>query len=497
MSVLYEFGEFRLDPQRRLLVNGKGEPLWLVPRAFDALLLLVSRPGELLEKALLMKALWPRVIVADNSLDQIMSRLRRTLGESTAPSSFISTERGRGYRFVAEVATLAVPDRAATDLVSVQLPGSGAAPESRAAPPTADSQAYQLYLQARTLSVRPSPDNLRAACELLRAAIARDPLFVRAIAHLALLRTVFIAFDIPMKDALKTAEREARSALEVDPALARGHQALGNVFAARGAWNEAEQHYDAACRFEEDPDARVTRIWQLTQSVGHLRLSLQQAVSIDPLAPSQPLGAIAAAVASLLLGLDSEAERHAGLAEAFGWPRSHPALRDIHSQLAVRAGRFREAADCMSSELSLPMRAAGGAEAIELLCAALEKPDCRDGAVVALRSLISGIPPEQFGLVDRRRVLLWLTMLGALDEAFALAHASLDYFARTDMVGIQWGVLWMPEMQPFRRDPRFQDIVARLRFADYWTRHGPPDDHELQDGLLTCGAPHVMSQSGS
>lgn len=71
-------------------------------------------------------------------------------------------------------------------------------------------------------------------------------------------------------------------------------------------------------------------------------------------------------------------------------------------------------------------------------------------------------------------------MLDALDEAFQLANASLDHFARSGMVGTQWGMLWMPEMRPFRRDARFQRFVERLRLPDYWRHHGPPDSEIAQ-----------------
>src|SRR5689334_7875820 len=102
----YEFDRFVVDANQRLLfAAGSSAPIDLPPRAFEALLYLVERPGELLSKRELLKALWPGVIVEENSLNQVISLLRRVLGETPSEHRFIVTAPGRGYRFVAAVRT--------------------------------------------------------------------------------------------------------------------------------------------------------------------------------------------------------------------------------------------------------------------------------------------------------------------------------------------------------------------------------------------------------
>jgi hypothetical protein len=44
----------------------------------------------------------------------------------------------------------------------------------------------------------------------------------------------------------------------------------------------------------------------------------------------------------------------------------------------------------------------------------------------------------------------------------------------------------MREMLPFRQDPRFQTLVARMGMFEYWKKYGPPDNCELRDGKLIC-----------
>ncbi len=88
----------------------------------------------------------------------------------------------------------------------------------------------------------------------------------------------------------------------------------------------------------------------------------------------------------------------------------------------------------------------------------------------------------------RKRLILWYTRLGALDLAFDLAERSLDVYGREEHVGGAWGVLWVPEMQPFRDDPRFQHFASRLRLIEYWSEYGPPDGYALSGSMLRSAA---------
>jgi DNA-binding winged helix-turn-helix (wHTH) protein len=103
MHTTYAFGEFVAHPARRLLTRGSGELVHIHPKAFDALICLLRRPGEVIPRAELAHTLWPKVIVEDNNLSQTIRALRRALGDGTPPHRFISTIPRRGYQFVAPV----------------------------------------------------------------------------------------------------------------------------------------------------------------------------------------------------------------------------------------------------------------------------------------------------------------------------------------------------------------------------------------------------------
>ena len=98
---LYEFEEFRLDPQKRTLWRGD-ELIALTPKAFDTLLVLIESQGQLILKDDLMKEVWPDSFVEESNLTQTIFMLRKALGQ-TRDQGYIVTVPGRGYRFTADV----------------------------------------------------------------------------------------------------------------------------------------------------------------------------------------------------------------------------------------------------------------------------------------------------------------------------------------------------------------------------------------------------------
>ena len=99
---IYEFGPFRLDAQKRLLVR-EGAPVKLFPKEFDTLLALVEHSGEVLDKDELMQRVWPDAIVEEGNLTTNISHLRKALNEKPHQHQYIVTVPGQGYRFVAGV----------------------------------------------------------------------------------------------------------------------------------------------------------------------------------------------------------------------------------------------------------------------------------------------------------------------------------------------------------------------------------------------------------
>ena len=98
----YEFGPFRLDARKRLLMR-EGEIVPLKPKAFDTLLALVEEGGHILEKDALMRRVWPDTSVEEGNLTFNISSLRKALGDDPRRHEYIVTIPGEGYKFVAGV----------------------------------------------------------------------------------------------------------------------------------------------------------------------------------------------------------------------------------------------------------------------------------------------------------------------------------------------------------------------------------------------------------
>ncbi|MEW6211043.1 MAG: winged helix-turn-helix domain-containing protein [Acidobacteriota bacterium] len=99
---IYEFGPFRIDAVKRLLMRN-GETVPLTPKCFDTLLALIESDGEAVSKDELMQRIWPDSFVEESNLTYNISLLRRALGERANEHQYIVTVPGRGYRFVAAV----------------------------------------------------------------------------------------------------------------------------------------------------------------------------------------------------------------------------------------------------------------------------------------------------------------------------------------------------------------------------------------------------------
>ena len=99
---IYEFGEFRLDAVRMLLLHD-GEVVPLQPKAFDLLQALLESGGRLLSKGELLNEVWRGQFVEEGNLTQNISILRKALCENRGERRYILTVPGHGYRFVATV----------------------------------------------------------------------------------------------------------------------------------------------------------------------------------------------------------------------------------------------------------------------------------------------------------------------------------------------------------------------------------------------------------
>src|SRR5215831_4949088 len=86
----YEFGPFRLDKAKHLLLRD-GQAVPLTPKALETLLMLVENRQRVVEKDDLMQLIWPDSFVEEGSLTRNIYLLRKTLGENPNDHRYIVT----------------------------------------------------------------------------------------------------------------------------------------------------------------------------------------------------------------------------------------------------------------------------------------------------------------------------------------------------------------------------------------------------------------------
>ncbi|HWT36950.1 MAG TPA: winged helix-turn-helix domain-containing protein [Paraburkholderia sp.] len=100
----YSFGPFFLFPDKRQLVC-HGKQVKLGGRALDILIALVRRAGTVIGARELLAEVWPDTVVVEGSLRFHLVALRKAFAESDPGVTYVMNVPGRGYTFVATVAS--------------------------------------------------------------------------------------------------------------------------------------------------------------------------------------------------------------------------------------------------------------------------------------------------------------------------------------------------------------------------------------------------------
>src|SRR3954462_8883897 len=114
------FEGFRFDRRSgflfRLNEDGGAVPIELGSRAIDLLRVLIDKPGELVSKDAIMRAVWAGRVVEEANLNVQISRLRRVLDHDREHGRCIQTVTGHGSRST-------VPVGGADGEPNVEMPG--------------------------------------------------------------------------------------------------------------------------------------------------------------------------------------------------------------------------------------------------------------------------------------------------------------------------------------------------------------------------------------
>jgi TolB-like protein len=98
----WEFGAFRLDPERFELAS-RGERVRVEPQVLAMLVHLVRNRNRMVTRDELVEAVWNGAAVSDASISSRIRSVRAAVGDDGVRQEVIRTVHGRGFRFLPEV----------------------------------------------------------------------------------------------------------------------------------------------------------------------------------------------------------------------------------------------------------------------------------------------------------------------------------------------------------------------------------------------------------
>ena len=116
------FAAFELNVAGRSLRKAN-QIIPLGGRAYDILIALLEKAGEVVPRAELIARVWPNITVEEGSLRVHLSALRKALGDGQFGNRYIASIQGQGYSFIAPVTRLPeAPDGSRTSEGLSNLP---------------------------------------------------------------------------------------------------------------------------------------------------------------------------------------------------------------------------------------------------------------------------------------------------------------------------------------------------------------------------------------
>lgn len=353
-------------------------------------------------------------------------------------------------------------DRAAGDLFDIQVElgmdvaralRANLVPDLRhriARPPTNNVAAYNLYLKARFLWSRGTPESLRTSLEYYAGAIAADPAFGLARAGLAEARLFLGLWHRPACETYPLVRSLVVEALASDPDVAEAHTLLGHVRAHYDhEWVAAEEHFQRA--LELNPSSSSGRMWYglyLSLLGRHDEAMVQGAAAFD-LDPLCSYVLVNGAGCFFFAGRYDEARqrfRRSLEVAPDDWV-AHWAM----GELLLAEGRHDEAIEAFRRSVDL----CGFPDPLAALGYALARSGRRNDAREVLHRL-SAIPASiHVGPYPFASVYLGL---GEYDRAFECLE---DAVRQRDWR--LWSLLVFPRFNELRPDPRYETVMRAMR----------------------------------
>jgi TolB-like protein/Tfp pilus assembly protein PilF len=317
--------------------------------------------------------------------------------------------------------------------------------------PTANPEAYELYLKGRFLWNKRTGADLRKAIDYFNQAIAKDPNYALAYAGLADCYDLLHEYsDLSPKESYPKAKAAAIKALELDDTLGEAHTSLAySLVNYDWDWRSAEREYQRAIQL--NPNYATAHQWYaecLSMLGRHTEAiaEIKRAHQLDPLSLiiNQGVG-----------GKYLYARRYdEAMAQFRRTLELYPHFPPTHQRLAwcyAQKRMYDEAITEMQRAVELSGNSTQMIAALGYAYAAAGRRDTAQGIIAELERR------SKESYVDNYFVATIFAALEEKDEAFALlnkACAERSYW-------MPW-INIDPQLDNLRSDPRFDSLVQRV-----------------------------------
>jgi serine/threonine protein kinase/Tfp pilus assembly protein PilF len=320
---------------------------------------------------------------------------------------------------------------------------------------TESTEAYEYYVKGRYYWNRRTPEALRKGIEYFERAIEKDPRYALAYAGLADSYSLLPEYaDVPPKEAQQKAKAAAEKALAIDDSLAEAHSSLAFVHVyGNWDWEDADREFRRAIQL--NPGYATAHQWYAVaylSSVGRLDEALAE---VRRAREADPLSLISYVATGWVLyaarRYDEAIEQYRKAIEMD--PNFFAAQREI-GMVYVQKGQYQQAIAEFQKALKL---SPGDTFALGQLGQAYALAGQKSEATRILNTLKER---SRQGYVRAYDLAAVATGLGDKDQA--LAWLEKAYQDRAEW--LTWAKV-EPWMDPLRSDPRFQDLLRRMRLA--------------------------------
>jgi serine/threonine protein kinase len=319
--------------------------------------------------------------------------------------------------------------------------------------PTENVEAYQLYLQGLFYWNKWTQADFKRAADFFTQAAQKDPRYALSYAGLADAYSVLgDAGYLPPSEAWPKAKAAAMQALEIDDTLSEAHTSLGLVKEHfEWDWTGAEREFRRA--IELNPNSATAHHWYggYLANMGRSEEGLRETRKAQELDPLSLIINTTLAKQLYLAGKNDQAVEQ--LRKVLDIDSKFAPARPLLEEVYAGMGKQKEAVAEREKILSL----SGSPE----LAASIEEDFSKGGYKGVLQSWLDGLTEiSKYGYISPYSIAQAYMRMGEKEKTFSwLEKAYEEHDSGLVSLAVE------PMFDPIRSDPRFKDLLRRMKLA--------------------------------